>query len=282
MPKYKALAIANKYWRPGENFLEDIVRSLREEIANGDFVVISEKAISTALGEIVDEKMVRPSLGARLIARYWMRIGWGYFLGSLCHFRERLVQHLREYPLEMGSCHKQVAIKHAGLLQALMFGSEGGIDGSNLAYSYVSLPLSNANEVAKKIFQRILLKLEKKTCVIITDTDKTYSFRNFHFTPRPISIKDIHHFGGVVSYVFGRMLNLKRRSTPIAIAGYNIPVDNALEIAEAANQLRGFGTGRTVWDMAEKFGVELNRVSWEMLEAAKHKPIVIVRLKRDD
>ena len=56
--------------------------------------------------------------------------------------------------------------------------------------------------------------------------------------------------------------------------------EEALEIAEVANRVRGFGAGRTVWDMAERFGVGLADVSWGMLETVKHKPIVIVRSKR--
>ncbi|MEM2688477.1 MAG: hypothetical protein QXR01_01320, partial [Candidatus Bathyarchaeia archaeon] len=36
--------------------------------------------------------------------------------------------------------------------------------------------------------------------------------------------------------------------------------------------------GRTVWDMAEKFNVDLAEVNWEMLEKIKHKPIVLVRV----
>jgi F420-0:gamma-glutamyl ligase-like protein len=76
------------------------------------------------------------------------------------------------------------------------------------------------------------------------------------------------------------MLRLKRRATPIAVTGCQISAEKALEIAEVANRARGFGAGRTVWDMAEKFKVELTEVSWEMLETVKHKPIVIVRSKR--
>jgi len=116
--------------------------------------------------------------------------------------------------------------------------------------------------------------------VIIVDTDKTYSFRNFHFTPRPKPIKGIFSLGGFLSYIVGRMLKLKKRATPLAIAGSKITVEQALEIAEAANRVRGFGAGKTVWDMAEKFNVKLTDVSWEMLETVKHKPIVIVRGKR--
>ena len=280
MNKCRALAIVTKYWKPGENYLEEIIKGIDGKTGDGDFLVISEKAVSTALNNIVDESHVKPSLSAKLIAKYWMRIGWGYFLGPLCHFRKRLLQHLREYPSETGSRHKQVALQYAGFLQALMFGSEGGIDGSNLAYSYVSLPLKNAEEIATKIREQVWSKLRKKVFVIIADTDKTYSFRNFHFTPRPKPIKGIHSFGGFISYVIGRMFRLKRNATPIAVAGWQISAEKALEIAEVANRARGFGAGRTVWDMAEKFKVELTEVSWEMLETVKHKPIVIVRSKR--
>ncbi len=165
-------------------------------------------------------------------------------------------------------------------MQALMFGSEGAIDGSNLAYSYVSLPLAKANEIAEKIRARLRLSLRKRVSVLIVDTDKTYSLGNFHFTPRPKPVKGIHSLGGFVTYVSGRMLKLRKRATPIAVAGCQISVEETLEIAEIANHSRGFGAGKTVWDMAEKFNADLMDVSWEMLETVKHKPIVIVRRKR--
>jgi F420-0:gamma-glutamyl ligase-like protein len=280
MNSYKVLAVTTKYWRPKENYLQEIVKGVEGKIADGDFVVISEKAISTALNNILDENKVKPNWSAKLISKYWMRIVWGYFLGPLCHFRGKLLHYLRDYPLEMGSRHKQVALRHAGLLQALMFGSEGGIDGSNLAYFYVSLPLNDAISIAQEILKQIRLRLGKKVSVIIVDTDKTYSFKNFHFTPRPKPIKGIHSLGGFISYVVGRMFKLKKRATPIAVVGCKISVEKALEIAEIANRSRGFGAGRTVWDMAAKFKVGLSEVSWDMLETVKHKPMVIVRIKR--
>jgi F420-0:gamma-glutamyl ligase-like protein len=280
MVKYKALAVTTKYWRPEENYLEEIIAGVRGKISNGDFVVVSEKAISTAISNIVNENTIKPSSSAELIANYWMQIVWGYLLGPLCHFRERLLQYLREYPVEKGSRHKQVALQQAGLLQALMFGSEGGIDGSNLAYAYVSLPLSNSDEIAEKIHDQIQLTLGKNVFIMIVDTDKTYSFKNFHFTPRPKPIKDIHSFGGFITYVIARMFKLKKRPTPIAVAGCKINIKEALKIANIANHVRGFGSGKTVWDMTEKFKVGLTDVSWEMLETVKHKPIVIVRKNR--
>ena len=277
MVRYKALAAATKYWRPGENYLEEIIKGAEGKVSDGDFVVISEKAISTATNNIVDENNVKPGFSAKLIAKYWMRIVWRYLLGPLCHFRERLLQYLREYPVKMGNRHKQVALQYAGLSQALMFGSEGGIDGSNLAYAYVSLPLGNADEIAEKTRRQIRQRLGKKVFVMIADTDKTYSFGNFHFTPRPKPVKGIHSFGGFISYMIGRVFKLKRRPTPLAVAGCKISVEEALNVANIANRVRGFGAGRTVWDMAEKFQVELTGVSWEMLETVRHKPVVIIR-----
>jgi F420-0:gamma-glutamyl ligase-like protein len=277
MAKYKAYAITTKYWLPGEDYIKQIIKSVEGKVSDGDFVVVSEKAIATAMGNIVDESKVKPSLNAKIIARIWMPLVWGYLLGPVCHLRRKLIQQLRSYPRDAGSRHKQVALQHAGLLQALMFGSEGGIDGTNLPYAYVCLPLENAQATAKEIRIKIFEALGKKVCVIIADTDKTYSFRNFHFTPRPKPIKGIKSIGGFIAYVAGRMLKLKRRATPIAVTGRPIPVEEALTIAEIANRARGYGAGRTVWQMAEKFKVDLTDVSWKMLEKVEHKPIVIVR-----
>jgi F420-0:gamma-glutamyl ligase-like protein len=277
MARYKAYAITTKYWRPGEDYIQQIIRSIEGKVSDGDFVVVSEKAIATALGNIVDESKVKPSLNAKIIAKFWMPIIWGYILGPVCHLRRKLLLQLRTYPPELGSRHKQVALQYAGLLQALMFGSEGGIDGTNLPYTYVCLPLKNAQATAEEIRGKILETLGRKVCVIIADTDKTYSFRNFHFTPRPKPIKGIRSLGGFIVYLVGRMLKLKMRATPIAVAGHSISAEEALTIAELANRARGYGAGRTVWEMAEKFKVALNEVSWEMLKKVKHKPIVIVR-----
>ncbi len=280
MSKYHARAITTKYWKPKEDYINQIIEAINKKVDNGDFVVISEKALSTALNNITDESDISPSLNAKAISRFWMRIAWGYFLGSTCHFGKRLLRRLREYPLEAGSRHKQVALQHAGLLQALMWGSEGGIDGSNLPYSYVSLPLTDPYKLAEKIRQHILLKLEKNVTVIIVDTDKTYSFRNFHFTPRPKPMNGIHSFGGAATYVIGRTLKLKKRSTPLAVAGRRLQAEEAIKIANFADRARGPGSGATVWDMAARFHVATTGISWEMLEQVKHTPIVIVRISR--
>jgi F420-0:gamma-glutamyl ligase-like protein len=206
-----------------------------------------------------------------------MRVVWGYYLGYLCGFGVRLLRRLREYPLDSGSRHKQVALEQAGLIQALMFGSEGGIDGSNLAYSYVSLPLKNSDVLAQKIATELLDNFDKSVSIIVADTDKTYRFRNFYFTPRPTPMRGIKSLGGVVTYVLGRILNFKRSSTPLAVVGSALTTRDALTITNIADRARGPGSGATVWDMAARFRVAVDEVSWEMLDAVGHKPLVIVR-----
>jgi len=273
--------VTTRYWRPGEDYLKQIVKAIENKVEDEDFVTISEKAISTALGNLVDESVVQPSRFARLLAKYWMRFVWPYILGPLCHLRKRTIKRLRTYPIEGGSAHKQVALEHGGFLQALMQGSEGAIDGSNLPYSYVSLPLKKAQQIAKKIQKQIKSKLGKKVTVVIVDTDKTYSLKGFHFTPRPKPLKGIHSLGGFLAYVAGRFFKLEKRATPLAVAGSPITAEEAIEIAKIANRSRGSGAGRTVWDMAKTFRVTLTGVTWEMLDKVKHQPIVIIRPKRE-
>jgi F420-0:gamma-glutamyl ligase-like protein len=280
MTKYQALAVSTSYWKPNSNYTDYIAHALEGKIRDGDFVVVSEKALAVATGSIVNESTIEPSRNAKFIADFWMRTVWGYCLGVLCGFGHRLLGRLRKYPLVSGSRHKQVALEHAGLLQTLMFGSEGGIDGSNLAYSYVSLPITDAAGTAQKIQTHIQMKIAKRVCVIIADTDKTYKFRNFYFTPRPTPLKGIHSFAGVVSYVLGRFLRLKRSSTPLAVAGCSLSAGEALIITNIADRVRGPGSGATVWDMASRFHVDVDTVTWEMLGAVTHKPLVVIRKMR--
>lgn len=277
MATYRALALSTKYWKPKEDYILQIVAAIANKVNNEDFVIVSEKALSIATGNIVDESRILPSKNARLIAKFCMRLGWGYFFGVLCGFGKRLLRRLRDYPIENGSRHKQLALQQAGLLQALMFGSEGAIDGSNLPYSLVSLPLDNAGEMATEVRKQIMGRLGKNLSVLIVDTDKTYSFRNFHFTPRPKPMKGIYSCGGVCAYLLGRVLKLRKRSTPLAVSGRMLQAEEALKIANIADKARGPGSGATVWDMSARFKVETSDVTWSMLETLQHKPVVLVR-----
>jgi F420-0:gamma-glutamyl ligase-like protein len=90
-------------------------------------------------------------------------------------------------------------------------------------------------------------------------------------------MKGINSFGGVATYIVGRVLKLKKSSTPLAVAGCSLQAIQALTITNIADRARGPGSGATVWDMASRFQVDVNAVSWEMLSKIKHKPLVIVR-----
>ena len=161
-----------------------------------------------------------------------------------------------------------------------MWGSEGGIDGSNLPFSYVSLPLNAPYETAALIHRYIWRRLKKKVFVLIVDTDKTYAFRNVYFTPHPKPLRGIHSVGGVTSYVIGRLFKFRKRPTPLAVAGGGLQAKEALKIANIADRARGPGSGATVWDMAARFNVSATGINWDMLSKVKHKPLVIVRRNR--
>lgn len=280
LPKaYETIALVTPYWRPSEDYVKQIINALRGNLKNGDIVTVSEKAISTASGNIIDESTLEASSLATFLAKYWMRFAWGRVLGPLCHLRKKTIRRFQTYPIQEGARHKQVALEQCGFLQALMHGSEGGIDGSNLPYSLVSLPLKNASRVAEQIRERIRNELKRKVTVMIIDTDKTYSLQNFHFTPRPQPIRGIQSHGGFFAYFFGRLLRLKKRATPIAVSGSKTSVEETLQIAETANRTRGFGAGRNVWDMADTLNVSITGVTWEMLDKVEHKPIVILRAR---
>ncbi|MEM3383146.1 MAG: coenzyme F420-0:L-glutamate ligase [Nitrososphaerales archaeon] len=273
--KHIAIPIKTKYWKPGDDYISIIKSSIVDKVKDGDIIVLSEKAISVAKGRLIDESKIKPSLLAKFIARFWMRYIWGYILAKLCRLKIKNVYRLRNYPIKEGSNHKQLALTYAGFLQALRIWSEGGIDVSNVPFSYACLPLENPYDEAIRIHSEIQ-NIAKKLCVMIVDTDMTYSWHNLHITPCPKPIKGILSIGGFISYIIGRTFKLKSRATPLAISSH-IDVNEALDIAQLAHKTRGSGAGRTVWDIAKRFRTNLTQVTWEMLDEVSHYPIVIIR-----
>jgi F420-0:gamma-glutamyl ligase-like protein len=274
--KYSALAIRSEYWKPGTDYEEVIARLAGGIVHNGDTIVISEKAIAVAQGRIRDESRISPSRTAQFLAEFWMRKVWGYFLGPLSRMSRVNIKRMRNYPDREGAAHKQLSMTYSGLLQSLRHYSEGGIDVSNVPYAYACIPPEDVTEVAEKIKEHFEKKLAVNVDVMISDSDKTYSLRNVHFAPRCSFVAGIHCLG-VMAFVLGRFLRLRPRSTPIAFTSRELDPDHALRIAAIANRARGDGAGKTVWDIAQRFGVDLTGVTWEMLESLPHYPVVIVR-----
>ena len=271
-------AIRTRYWKPGDDYQKIVLDAISEELQDGDVVAVSEKALAVAQGRIVDESRARPGIVARNLAGFWMRLVWGIFLSRLCHMKPANIERLRSYPLREGAKHKQVCLQHVGFLQALRPLSEGGIDTTNLPYSLASLPLESPIRVAEEIRKRIADRLGKNVVLTIVDSDKTYSCGGIHFASRPTHIPGIVNLG-LFAYVIGRALKWRARSTPIVWVGSGLAAEYALRLAGLANKARGYGAGRTAWDMAVRFGVGLTEVNWEMLEQVEHRPLVILRLE---
>ncbi|MEM2927190.1 MAG: coenzyme F420-0:L-glutamate ligase [Candidatus Bathyarchaeia archaeon] len=282
-----AKALQTPLWLPGSDYESIILEAVRPWLRDGDFIVLSQKALSVALGNIIDESEYKPSLMAKFLARFWMRIGWGYFLGYLCHLKPRTISRLRKYPIEEGSHHKEAILRHGGFggfLHALRHASEGGIDIVNLPYAYAALPLMNAPKIAEGLRNRILRETGKHATIIISDTDRTFHWRGLYFTTVRNPIKGIKPLG-FFAYLIGASLKLKARPTPVAVAfameGSSLSLDELLEICLLAERLRGHGAGRDVWEMAERLKAGgLTKVTWDMLRRIPHYPIVLVRVRR--
>ena len=216
--KLKAIKVKTWYWRPGTDWVREVVDAVEDIIQDGDIVTVSEKAISTALGLMIDESKVEPGRIAKFLASFWMRRIWGGPLGKITKLRGQTLERLRKYPPSEGSAHKQVTLKYAGILQSLRHYSEGGIDASNLPYSYVSLPLKEPQRFAEKLKEAFDIggwRVE----VLIVDGDTSYSRGNLHLAPRSVPVRGLIHLGGFLTFVIGRMLGFKSRSTPVSFIG---------------------------------------------------------------
>ena len=276
--KIKTLTFRCRYWRPGTDYASYILSRVKHHVRDGDILAVSEKAISTASGNIVDEASIEPGRLAWFLSTFWTRRMWGGPLGKTLALKEKTLQNLRNYPAYEGAAHKQLAITMAGFLQSLRHYSEGGIDASNLPYTYVSLPLKDAERVASNIREMILKELGVSTTVMIVDGDTTYSKKNLHLAPRITATPGLIHFGGFFTFIIGRFFGFKARQTPIAVSGMEINPDRALWYARLFHKQCGGGAGRTAWSMSEKMDTSITGVTWEMLESVDHYPLAIIRV----
>ncbi|MFC1802480.1 coenzyme F420-0:L-glutamate ligase [Thermoproteota archaeon] len=275
--KIRILTFRCRYWRPGTDYISYITNRTGKHVQDGDIIAVSEKAISTAMGNIADESKIKPGKVAKFLSTYYTTRLWGGPIGKIIGFKDQTLKNLRNYPAAEGAAHKQLALSEVGLLQSLRHYSEGGIDASNLPYAYVSLPLHKPSHFAAEIRKHIQEKTGKQVSVMIMDGDTTYSWRNLHLAPRKVQTPGLIHFGGVLIFIIGRLFNFKARQTPIAIAGKPINPDRCLWYARLFHRLSGGGAGRTAWSMSVNLETSLTGVTWEMLESVEHYPVSIIR-----
>ncbi|MEM3607918.1 MAG: coenzyme F420-0:L-glutamate ligase [Candidatus Bathyarchaeia archaeon] len=270
------MVFKTRLWMPGTDYLNLIAERVRGRIRDGDLLVVSEKPLSTALGYVFDEAHANPGLLARGIAGFWTRIIWGRILGPFTGMRDESLERLRSYPTMEGARHKELALRLKGLMAALKPWSEGGLDASNLPYSYCAAPPPDPRRIAYGIRDFLRQKLGVDAAVAVIDSDKTYLLRNIGLSSRDSEVPGIVNLG-FLSFLLGRKLRLRAYATPVAYVGGPIPLRGLLRVASAADRAMGSGAGDTVWDMAETFNTDLTGVSWEMLAGIPHRPIAIVR-----
>ncbi|MGP3703068.1 MAG: coenzyme F420-0:L-glutamate ligase [Candidatus Bathyarchaeota archaeon] len=281
MVKLKILKIQCKYWTPGLNLVDTLTKLLQNHVKDEDFIVLSEKAYALALGYIFDEAKIKPNLLSKIFVYFWMRLIWGYVLSFICKLTPQTIKLLRSYPVVDGASHKQLALKASGFLSALKPVSEDGINGSNLPYKLVTLPIKDIQEKVDKLRRDLEKKLGVNLNLIVVDSDRMYVYRRncrIIFSTRKTCFREIK-FLGFLAYIVGRGFRgfFKPLATPLAFSGRKIKFEDILMIAEAADRVRGYGAGRTVFEVAEKFNVPVSCVSWEMLEKVKHYPVILVR-----
>jgi len=277
--RLRTTTFKTSYWRPGTDYVSEIIKFTLPHLKDGDIIAVSEKAVSTASGNIYDEAGVYPGRVANFLADFWTRKLWAGPLGKRTGLKKQTLVNLQNYPVDEGAAHKQTALWHVGLLQSLRHYSEGGIDASNLPYTYVSLPLSKPIEVADEIRESVFRRTGKRVTVMIMDGDTTHSWRNLHLAPRVVDTPGLIHFGGVLTFIIGRLFGFKARQTPIAISGEPINPDRALWYAKLFHKLCGGGAGRTVWSMSSNMETSYTGVTWEMMDKVDHFPVTLMRLE---
>lgn len=283
LKQYRPVRLKTPLWRPGIDVAERLAQLLRRLASSGDLLVLSEKALAVAQGHVFDESSLRPSALSKLFVLLSMRVLWGFLLGPLCRLRPETLSWIRSYPIAEGARHKQLAIKLGGLIEAMKPSSEAGVDASNLPLALVALPLPNPQATAEELRRALRERLGADLTVVIADSDRMYHHRrlNLALLSRRGSVEGGVYMG-FIAFVVGRAL---RRSfaplaTPIAVAGPRPDKWTLLGLVELADRLRGPGAGRTAFDVARRFGVPIDKVTWDMLELLPHCPAILFKPRR--
>jgi len=271
-----------KYWIPGTNIVNEILKAYGKLLKNGDLIAISEKAICTAKGNIYDESRIISVDPITKISSYIVnKLLWGKILSSKLPLEA--VEMIRRIPIKYMAPHKKLALKYGGLIQFLKPYSEAGIDATNLPYTYVSLPLKEADREARYIKYKIERKLKIKVNILIIDTDRTFKIKgidNIAITTRPSTVNGLIDMGGL-GFIIGKIFKNKffeEYPTPIAYKGTYMNLTDILEATKFADKLMGHGFGRNVMEMLNKIGKRsFEEVKWSDMYRIKHYPAIVIR-----
>jgi F420-0:gamma-glutamyl ligase-like protein len=280
--KFKGYRRPFKYWIPGTNVIDEIVKAYGKLLRDGDLIAISEKAICTAKGNIYDESRITSVDPITKISSYIVnKVLWGKVLSS--KLPSEAVEMIRWVPIRYVASHKKLALKYGGLIQFLKPYSEAGIDATNLPYTYVSLPLREADREARYIKYKVERKLKIKVNILIIDTDRTFKIKgvdNIAITTRPSTIKGLIDMGGL-GFIIGKIFKNKffeEYPTPIAYKGEYMNLTDILRATKFADKLMGHGFGRDVMEMLRRMGKgSFEEIKWIDMYRIKHYPAVVIR-----
>lgn len=281
---YIAIPLRSSIWRPGTNFKKKIAELVKEIVSEGDYVVVSEKALSAALGLLYDESLIKSDAYSRVMTYLTTNLLWGSLLSRVCKLSNETILLLKNYPIIEGSRHKKLALRIGGILQALKPTSEAGIDTTNIPKHLVSLPLKEPFKVAHEIRHHLAQHLGVNVQVVIADSDKCYRLKlnpKLILTSRKTKIPPSIDLG-FLSFLIARMFSslFSPYATPIGYSPTNVDVNELLIISELADRARGFGVGRTVYEVERKLGVRASEVTWDLLDSFPHYPVVVVKKVR--
>ncbi|MEM1525780.1 MAG: coenzyme F420-0:L-glutamate ligase [Ignisphaera sp.] len=283
MVKIKIRILRKKfnYWYPGTDVVKEIIDNYGKHIENGDIIVIAEKALSTALGNIYDEGLIQADMLTKIFTFIIVRILWLNLLKFVFRNRET-IQILSSVQLNIISAHKKLSLRYGGIKHFLKPVSEAGIDTTNLPYKYVSLPLRDP-AILNSIRAEIFRKLGKYVNILIIDTDKSFKprfLKRVVFATRPSLIKGVIDLGAYI-YFTGRILRkcFIPYPTPVAYNGVNIGLPLILRIAKICEKGMGSGLGRNIMEMLKKIGKEgLEDIMWLDMAKVHHYPVLLVKL----
>ncbi len=287
----EALPIKTKYIKRNEDFVPEVINSLKREIKkglkieNGDFIILSEKFVATSENNFVDEKNAIPGFWA-YFCYYWSKYLWGYILGPLLKTRKDRVKNLKRMPKNETLRHKQIVIDNVGLIYALKPASEGGVDLTNVPGSYASLLPKNPKKSAERVYWAIKTELNLDVIVMIIDTDATYRFLKWYITALPYAMDSIVSGIGVLGYFLGKLGGLLNMgglcgATPLAIVGNEkykkYSTEELLYISNLADTSQVPFT-KSIHDIMKKY--KTFEITEEVLSELEHTPVVLVKDKR--
>jgi len=271
------------YWYPNTDVVQEIVRKYRDVLTDGSIIVLSEKAVSIALGNIYDEDLVKADPITKYATRLVNKYLWGCVLYRLFRHGEEFLQIMMNVPIELLASHKKLALKHGGLTHFIKPFSEAGIDATNLPYFHVSLPLRNADKIIEEIRSDAIRRLGKNIAILLVDTDRTFKPRKascIAISTRPSYVKGIIDLGGL-GYIIGRTFKslFLEYPTPVAYKGIWLGLPRILRIAKLADRAMGHGLGRTVIEMLRRLNKNsFEKVTWSDMRRIKHYPAVVVKV----